>query len=226
MPCQFGASGSVSIRLGARPARTMGQCVSDDPRHVRRAPISADRQRLSGSASRPGGWTEELIGAPSDARARHDLRRWKQLMEAASAGRNAEQPAEDRTMPYADHLRGLFPRLELKVADLFALEAHQIAELPTRAPDKELAEVLHAHPEVRTFLEVRHPPIADHLTRAARRAPTVRRRRHREVRAGSPVGDRRPARLRHGARAARCAADERLGLRGRPPTSWISPARP
>ena len=68
-------------------------------------------------------------------------------------------------MPYADHLRGLFPTLKLEVADLFALEAHQIAELPTRAPDRELAEVLHAHPGVRTFLEVRHPPIADHLTR-------------------------------------------------------------
>jgi hypothetical protein len=68
-------------------------------------------------------------------------------------------------MPYADHLRGLFPALELEVADLFALEAHQIAELPTRAPDRELAVVLHAHPEVRSFLEVRHPPIADHLTR-------------------------------------------------------------
>jgi hypothetical protein len=72
---------------------------------------------------------------------------------------------EDRAMPYADHLRGLFPTLELEVADLFALEAHQIAELPTRAPERELAEVLHAHPEVRTFLEVRHPPIAGHLTR-------------------------------------------------------------
>ena len=68
-------------------------------------------------------------------------------------------------MPYADHLRALFPSLELRVADLFALEAHQIAELPTRAPDRELAEVLHAHPEVRTFLETRHPPIAGHLTR-------------------------------------------------------------
>ena len=68
-------------------------------------------------------------------------------------------------MPYADHLRALFPSLELRVADLFALEAHQIAELPTRAPDRELAEVLHAHPEFRTFLEVRHPPIAGHLTR-------------------------------------------------------------
>jgi SAM-dependent methyltransferase len=68
-------------------------------------------------------------------------------------------------MPYADHLRALFPSLELEVADLFALEAHQIAELPARAPDKELAEVLHAHQEVRTFLEVRGPAIADHLAR-------------------------------------------------------------
>ena len=73
--------------------------------------------------------------------------------------------AEDRMMPYADQLRALFPTLELEVADLFALEAHQIAEFPTRAPDRELAGVLHAHPAVRTFLEVRHPPIADHLTR-------------------------------------------------------------
>ena len=79
-------------------------------------------------------------------------------------------------MPYADPLRGLFPRLELKVADLFALEAHQIAALPTRAPDKELAEVLHTHPKVRTFLEVRHPPIAGHLTRQLAAHPTVRRR--------------------------------------------------
>jgi SAM-dependent methyltransferase len=68
-------------------------------------------------------------------------------------------------MPYADRLRELFPTLEPKIADLFALEAHQIAELPVRAPDRELAEVLHAHPELRAFLEVRYPAIADHLSR-------------------------------------------------------------
>jgi len=78
-------------------------------------------------------------------------------------------------MPYGDHLRGLFPTLELEVADLFALEAHQIAELPTRAPDRELAAVLHAHPELRTFLEVRHPPITSFLTRLlAEHAPAER----------------------------------------------------
>ena len=68
-------------------------------------------------------------------------------------------------MSYADQLRALFPTLELKVADLFALESHQVADLPSRAPDKELAEVIHAHPDVGTCLQVRHPPIAEHLTR-------------------------------------------------------------
>ena len=68
-------------------------------------------------------------------------------------------------MPYADQLHALFPTLELRVTDLFALEGHQVAELPTRAPARELAEVLHAYPELRTFLEVRHPPIAGYLTR-------------------------------------------------------------
>jgi SAM-dependent methyltransferase len=68
-------------------------------------------------------------------------------------------------MPYADHIRALFPSLELNVTDLFALEGHQIAGLPSRAPGKELAEVLHAHPELRAFLEVRCPPIAGYLSR-------------------------------------------------------------
>jgi hypothetical protein len=76
-------------------------------------------------------------------------------------------------MPYADQLRALFPTLELEVADLFALEAHQIAELPSRAPDRELAEVLHAHPEVHTFLQVRHPPIAEHLARVVAEYPSA-----------------------------------------------------
>ena len=66
-------------------------------------------------------------------------------------------------MSYAEHLRGLFPTLELEVADLFALETVQLAALPSRAPAAPLAEVLHAHPEVRTFMEVRHPPIAAYL---------------------------------------------------------------
>lgn len=76
-------------------------------------------------------------------------------------------------MPYADQLRALFPTLELKVADLFALEAHQIADLPSRAPDRELAEVLHAHSDVRTFLQVRHPPIAEYLTRVLAEHPAA-----------------------------------------------------
>jgi SAM-dependent methyltransferase len=67
-------------------------------------------------------------------------------------------------MPYACSLRTLFPEFEPTVADLFALGAHQIAELPERAPSRELAEVLHGYPEVRAFLEVRHPPIAEYLS--------------------------------------------------------------
>lgn len=73
---------------------------------------------------------------------------------------------------YADHLRTLFPTLELQVTDLFALEAHQIAELPARAPARELAEVLHARPELRAFLKARHPPIGDYLAHLLAENPT------------------------------------------------------
>ena len=49
--------------------------------------------------------------------------------------------------------------------DLFLLEAHQVAELPVRAPSRELAAVLHADPRVRRFFAARHPPIEGYLTR-------------------------------------------------------------
>ncbi len=67
-------------------------------------------------------------------------------------------------MTYADLLRKRFAGLDPRVDDLFLLEAHQIAELPVRAPARQLAAVLHAHPRVRRFLEVRHPPIEPYLT--------------------------------------------------------------
>ncbi len=76
-------------------------------------------------------------------------------------------------MPYADQLRTLFPTLELTVADLFALEAHQIADLPSRAPDTALAEVLRSPPDMRPVLQVRHPPIVDHLTRVLAEHPSA-----------------------------------------------------
>ena len=62
-------------------------------------------------------------------------------------------------MTYADLLRKRFPQLEPRVDDLFLLEAHQVAELPVRAPTRELGAVLHAHPRVRRFLTARYPPI-------------------------------------------------------------------
>ena len=51
------------------------------------------------------------------------------------------------------------------VDDLFLLEAHQIALLPDRAPHRELAAVLHAHPNLHRFFVVRHPPIGGFLNR-------------------------------------------------------------
>jgi SAM-dependent methyltransferase len=73
---------------------------------------------------------------------------------------------------YGERLRQLFPSLAPRVADLYLLEAHQVAGLPGRAPAAELAAVLHAHPALRTHLETRHSPIepslADLLARHGR----------------------------------------------------------
>ncbi len=54
------------------------------------------------------------------------------------------------------------------VDDLFLLEAHQIELLPDRAPQRELAAVLHVHPDLHRFLVVRHPPIDGFLHRVLR----------------------------------------------------------
>lgn len=74
---------------------------------------------------------------------------------------------------YGDTLRRTFPDLEPRVDDLFLLEAHQIAGLPQRAPAPELAAVLHAYPDVRSFLATRCPSLAGWLDGllAAHRAP-------------------------------------------------------
>ncbi len=66
-------------------------------------------------------------------------------------------------MSYAQHLRETFARLAPVVDDLFLLEAHQIAQMPDRAPHRELAAVLHVHPDLYRFLVVRHPPIRGFL---------------------------------------------------------------
>jgi hypothetical protein len=66
---------------------------------------------------------------------------------------------------YARLLQEMFPDLEPMVDDLFLLEAHQIARLPERAPARELAAVLHAHPGLNRFLTTRHPPIRGFVER-------------------------------------------------------------
>ncbi len=66
---------------------------------------------------------------------------------------------------YAEILQERFPELDPKVDDLLLLEAHQIAGLVGRAPERELAAVLHSDPRLRRFLSVRHPPIEDFLER-------------------------------------------------------------
>ncbi len=66
-------------------------------------------------------------------------------------------------MTYAQLLEERFPDLDPCVDDLLLLEAHQIAGLPDRAPARELAAVLHAHPRVRRFFVIREPAIEPFL---------------------------------------------------------------
>lgn len=64
---------------------------------------------------------------------------------------------------YADYLREMFAELDPIVEDLFLLEAHQIEQLPDRAPQRELAIVLDAHPQLHRFFAARYPPIEPFL---------------------------------------------------------------
>ena len=72
---------------------------------------------------------------------------------------------------FADRLRGMFPDLNPVVDDLFLLEAHQVAELPDRAPPQELGIVLRAHPRLCRFLVTRSPAVAGRLSELAAREP-------------------------------------------------------
>lgn len=66
--------------------------------------------------------------------------------------------ARSAAMTYARRLQERFPDLAPTVDDLLLLEAHQIAQLPDRAPRRELAVVLHAFPRLVRFFVVRYPP--------------------------------------------------------------------
>lgn len=67
-------------------------------------------------------------------------------------------------MTYGPRLRARYPELAPTLEDLFLLEAHQVAQLPVRAPARELAVVLHARPELFRFFVTRDPSIAAFLT--------------------------------------------------------------
>lgn len=67
--------------------------------------------------------------------------------------------------PYADQLREMFRGLNPQLDDLLLLEAHQIESLPKRAPARQFAAVLHAHPRLLRFFVARHPPIESFLAK-------------------------------------------------------------
>jgi len=66
---------------------------------------------------------------------------------------------------YAQHLRELFPDLELRVEDLRLLEPHQISSLLERVSPSVLSSAIAAEPAVATYLAERHPPVAEQLDR-------------------------------------------------------------
>jgi hypothetical protein len=76
-------------------------------------------------------------------------------------------------MGYADRCRRLFPNLEPEVEDLYLLEWFQIAGLPERAPERELAQVLHANPKLAAFFTARHPSLGEYLARLVTEHPPV-----------------------------------------------------
>ena len=76
-------------------------------------------------------------------------------------------------MGYGDALRAGYPDLRPTVEDLFLLEAHEVAELPERAPSRELAAILHAHSALRRFLVARHPAGEEALRRLMADHPAV-----------------------------------------------------
>jgi hypothetical protein len=60
---------------------------------------------------------------------------------------------------YMEGCKQAFRGVTLKAEDLLLLEACQIANLPVRAPERELAAVLHARPVIKTFFVDKHPPV-------------------------------------------------------------------
>lgn len=68
-------------------------------------------------------------------------------------------------MSYEKMLRQLFHGVDLKVEDLYLLEAFQIGTLQSRVPEQEFAAVLFAYPSIKDFLINKHPPVAEYIQR-------------------------------------------------------------
>ena len=66
-------------------------------------------------------------------------------------------------MEYESQCRKIFQGAQLEVEDLFLLEDYQIAYLRERAPQRELAAVLHAYPSVKRFFLLKCPAISDFI---------------------------------------------------------------
>jgi SAM-dependent methyltransferase len=60
---------------------------------------------------------------------------------------------------YKDHLRKIFPGVQLEAEDLMLLESHQIASLPDRLPEQGFATLLHGHPCTERYLKIEYPII-------------------------------------------------------------------
>jgi len=78
-------------------------------------------------------------------------RRWQ--------GGTGDRREQEEKVAHAKILEERFPDLDPCIGDLFLFEAHQIAALPVRAPARELAAVLHAHPQVHRFFVARQPAV-------------------------------------------------------------------
>lgn len=64
---------------------------------------------------------------------------------------------------YANHLRAMFPDLELTADDVRLLEPHQIAALAGRVDTQVMADAIAANPEIADHLIERYPPIGGYL---------------------------------------------------------------
>lgn len=66
-------------------------------------------------------------------------------------------------LSYSDHMRKMFPGIELVPEDLLLLESFQVKYLPDRVPKKEFAALLKANPVIKRFLIAKFPPVKEFI---------------------------------------------------------------